>query len=69
MCPHARISLFDDLLTDDMPLSTHVLLEKLAIPNALADYQKMRQFLRQYDGRNATFNSYRRETERFTQWL
>jgi site-specific recombinase XerD len=69
MCPHAIIPLFDDLLIDDMPASTHALLGKLAIPNALADYQKMRQFLKQYNGSNATFNSYRREIERFTQWL
>ena len=44
-------------------VSPHIMLEF-----ASNDFELTRNFLREYDGNQATFNSYRREVERLLQW-
>lgn len=43
-------------------------LNSLLIPNAEKEYSLTREFLLSYGGSQDTFNSYRREVERFLQW-
>lgn len=64
------VPIFDDLqAADEIPPSTIQLLENLNVPTAKTDHRKFLEFLLQYSGSKDTFNSYRREIERFAQWL
>jgi site-specific recombinase XerD len=64
------IPIFDDLEAAlNIPESTQKVINNLDIIEAKADHAKFLQFLLQYSGSKDTFNSYRREIERFTQWL
>lgn len=42
--------------------------ETISLPFAENDFNAARSFLREYDGNQATYNSYRREIERLLQW-
>lgn len=64
------IPIFDDLeAANEIPASTKQMLGNLNVPDAKSDHEKFLQFLLQYSGSQDTFNSYRREIERFAQWL
>lgn len=64
------IPIFDDLeAASEIPLSTIQILENLDIPSAKSDHAKFLEFLLQYSGSKDTFNTYRKEIERFVQWL
>jgi site-specific recombinase XerD len=58
------LAIFDTIQTiKKINLSPHITLEF-----AKHDFELARNFLREYDGVEATFNSYRREVERLLQW-
>lgn len=62
--------LFDTILTIDLPVnpSISLYLSTLEISDIPQQYELTREFLRSYAGSPDTFNSYRREVERFLQW-
>jgi hypothetical protein len=41
---------------------------KISLPHATTDYRAAFEFLKQYSGKQATFEAYRREVERLLQW-
>ena len=58
------LAIFDTIHTiKKITLSSHITLEF-----ANNDFELARNFLREYDGNEATYNSYRREVERLLQW-
>ena len=58
------MAIFDTIKTiKKITLSSH---RQLSFANH--DFEMARNFLREYDGNEATFNSYRREVERLLQW-
>jgi len=61
--PTVPMALFDDLKNID---NSNVLLVKEQ--KNFQDYQKAQSFLKAYSGSRGTFDSYRREIERFLQW-
>lgn len=62
--------LFDTIETVDEPPNPEVInyLKALNIDHVEKEYELTREFLRSYAGSADTFNSYRREVERFLQW-
>jgi hypothetical protein len=62
---------------DEIPLAifdTIKTIKKITLPSHISlafahnDFESARNFLREYDGNEATYNSYRREVERLLQW-
>lgn len=62
--------LFDTIETIDEPITSEIseYLLTLNLQNLDKEYELSREFLRSYVGSLDTFNSYRREVERFLQW-
>jgi site-specific recombinase XerD len=62
--------IFDTIETLENVLNSHIInyLSSLNIENTMQEYELIREFLKSYAGSHDTFNSYRREIERFLQW-
>src|SRR3990167_9854717 len=65
------------IVLDETPLAifdTINTIKKITVPSHIKltfanhDFELTRNFLREYDGNEATYNSYRREVERLLQW-
>ena len=59
--PQAIFDTMDNIKSITLPST-------IKLPFAHDDFELARNFLREYDGNEATFNSYRREIERLMQW-
>lgn len=60
--------LFDSLCSFNNNKESEYINEHFIVTDAAEDYKHAAQFLYSYRGSEATFNSYRRELERFLQW-
>jgi len=75
--PNSQFALKAQARLDKIPMAIFDTMEnikKVAFPSNIKlafandDFELARNFLREYDGSQATFNSYRREVERLLQW-
>lgn len=64
----APLPLFDIIDNLDVIDNKNRSLDQLKYPYAMDDFQHALNFLRSYNGSQATFNAYRREVERLLHW-